>query len=126
MVNLNFTAGRAAIESAAAQAGLRTVVTSRAFLEKAKLELPEGLEAIWLEEIGPTIRTGDRLLALVLACFAPARLLEKLSGADRRIVGRRPGAVIFSSGSTGEPKGVVLSHFNIDSNVEAIAQVFRI
>ena len=34
--------------------------------------------------------------------------------------------MIFSSGSEGEPKGVVLSHFNIDSNIEAIAQVFRI
>ena len=41
VVNLNFTAGRAGMESAAAQAGLRTVVTSRAFLEKAKLEPPE-------------------------------------------------------------------------------------
>ena len=126
VVNLNFTAGRATITSAAAQARLRTVVSSRAFLEKAKLELPEGLDVIWLEEIGPTIRTGDRLLALVLACFAPARLLEKLSGADRRIVVDDPVSVIFSSGSEGEPKGVVLTHFNVDSNIEAIAQVFHI
>ena len=73
-----------------------------------------------------TIGKRDRLLALVLACLAPVRLLEKLAG-------RRPAdsvddtvAVIFSSGSTGEPKGVVLSHFNIDSNIEAIAQVFRV
>ena len=45
-VNLNFTAGRAGMESAAAQAGLNTVVTSRAFLEKAKLEPPTGVELI--------------------------------------------------------------------------------
>ena len=42
VVNLNFTAGKAAMGSAAAQAGLRTVVTSRAFVDKAKIELPEG------------------------------------------------------------------------------------
>ena len=50
-VNLNFTAGRAGMESAAAQAGLRTVVTSRAFLEKAKLEPPDGLELIYVEDV---------------------------------------------------------------------------
>ena len=51
VVNLNFTAGRAGMESAAAQAGLRTVVTSQAFLEKAKLEPPSGLEMIFVEDI---------------------------------------------------------------------------
>src|SRR3954449_8759088 len=55
VVNLNFTAGRATITSAASQARLRTVVSSRAFLEKAKLELPGGLEPIWLEDVGATI-----------------------------------------------------------------------
>ena len=126
VVNLNFTAGRAAMSSAAAQAGLRTVVTSRAFLEKAKLELPEGVEVIWIEEIRPAIRRTDRAAALALACLAPIRLLEKVAGATRRIAVDDTVAVIFSSGSEGDPKGVVLSHFNIDSNIEAIAQVFHI
>ena len=57
-VNLNFTAGRAAMGSAATQAGLRTVVTSRVFLEKAKIELPEGVEPIWIEEVRGT-RSGS-------------------------------------------------------------------
>ena len=55
-VNLNFTAGRAGMESAARQAGLRTVVTSRAFLEKAKLELPGGRRA----DLARGPRRGDR------------------------------------------------------------------
>lgn len=126
VVNLNFTAGQATITSAAKQSKLRTVVSSRAFLAKAKLELPEDLAIIWLEDIGATIGTVDRFVALALAILAPVRVLEKLAGAERRISVDDPVAIIFSSGSEGEPKGVILSHFNIDSNIEAIAQVFHI
>jgi acyl-[acyl-carrier-protein]-phospholipid O-acyltransferase/long-chain-fatty-acid--[acyl-carrier-protein] ligase len=126
VVNLNFTAGKAAMSSAAAQAGLRTLVTSRAFVAKAALELPEGVEAIWIEDIRPTIRGIDRAWALLLACLAPMRLLERATGALRRVSVSDTVALIFSSGSEGDPKGVVLSHFNIDCNIEAIGQVFHI
>ena len=51
VVNLNFTTGRAGMDSAAAQAGLKTVVTSRAFLEKGKLEPPSTTELIYLEDV---------------------------------------------------------------------------
>jgi acyl-[acyl-carrier-protein]-phospholipid O-acyltransferase/long-chain-fatty-acid--[acyl-carrier-protein] ligase len=124
-VNLNFTAGRAAMESAARQAGLRTVVTSRTFLEKAKLEMPEGVEPIWIEEVRDTIPRLSRVAALLMAWFAPIRFLEQSLGASRRITVDDTATIIFSSGSTGDPKGVVLTHLNIESNVEAIAQVFR-
>ena len=52
------------MNSAAAQAGLRSVVTSRAFVEKAKVELPEGLDVIWIEDVRGTIGKRDRALAL--------------------------------------------------------------
>jgi acyl-[acyl-carrier-protein]-phospholipid O-acyltransferase/long-chain-fatty-acid--[acyl-carrier-protein] ligase len=125
-VNLNFTAGRAAISSAARQAGLSTVVTSRAFVEKGRLEVPEGLDVIWMEDLQKGISRGDRAVALALACLAPVRLIEQAAGATRRTSVDDTVAVIFSSGSEGDPKGVVLSHFNIDSQIEAIAQAFRI
>jgi acyl-[acyl-carrier-protein]-phospholipid O-acyltransferase/long-chain-fatty-acid--[acyl-carrier-protein] ligase len=126
VVNLNFTAGKAAMTSAAAQAGLRTLVTSRTFVEKAALELPEGVEVIWIDDIRPTIRGVDRAKAMALACLAPIRLLEKAAGATRRVTVSDTIALIFSSGSEGDPKGVVLSHFNIDCNIEAVGQVFHI
>jgi acyl-[acyl-carrier-protein]-phospholipid O-acyltransferase/long-chain-fatty-acid--[acyl-carrier-protein] ligase len=125
-VNLNFTAGRAGMESAAAQAGLRTVVTSRTFLEKAKLQPPTGLELIYVEDVLAGIRATDRAVAAAMAMVAPARWLERGAGATRAVTVDDTATIIFSSGSTGEPKGVVLSHFNIDSNVQAIRESYRV
>ncbi len=125
-VNLNYTAGRAGMASAARQAGLRTVVTNRAFLEKARCAVPEEVAPLWIEDMPAAIGRGARLGALVLALLAPVRLLERACGARRR-----PGlddvvTVIFSSGSTGDPKGILLTHANVDANVEAVAQVARL
>ncbi len=124
-VNLNWTAGVSALESAVRQAGLETVVTNREFLEKAEVPLPEGVTPVWLEEVTGRIRTPQKAVAFLLAALAPARLIERMCGATRAPSVDDIVAIIFSSGSTGEPKGVCLSHFNIDANVEAAAQVFR-
>ncbi len=124
-VNLNYTAGRAGMTSAAKQAGLRTVVTSRTFVEKAGLEVPDGVEPLWIEDIAAWIGIGRKLAAFVLA-FVPPRPLERACGAQREVTADDVATVIFSSGSTGEPKGVQLTHFNVDSNVEAVSQVFRV
>ena len=125
-VNLNFTAGQSAISSAAKQADLKTVVTSRAFLEKASVELPEGVTAIYLEDVRERLGFTQKVTALLLAMLAPVRLLERACGADRRSTIDDELTIIFSSGSTGDPKGVVLTHGNVDSNVEAVAQVFQV
>ena len=122
-VNLNYTVGKAGLESAIRQAHLGTIVTSRKFIEKAKLELPEGPTILWLEDIGATIGTRDKLTAAVLAVLAPLRLLESACGQTERVTMDHLATIIFSSGSTGEPKGVMLSHFSIDANVQAVSQV---
>ena len=66
-VNLNYTVGKAGLEAAVRLAGLRTIVTSRAFVEKAKLELPDGPSIVWLEDVARTIGTGQKLIAAILA-----------------------------------------------------------
>ncbi|MCB9882290.1 MAG: AMP-binding protein [Planctomycetes bacterium] len=124
--NLNYTAGDSGMLAAARQAGFDEVITSRAFLEKAGLQLPEGLEPVHLEDEASRIGATARIAATLMALFAPVRLLERYAGMRRRVRGEDVATVIFSSGSTGEPKGVMLSHFNIASNVEAVAQVFRV
>lgn len=125
-VNLNYTVGQAAMASAVRQASLSTVVTSRAFLDRAKVELPEGLRPIWVEEVAAGIGWADRLSSFLLGLLGPPHLIERAAGMRKRPNPDDTVTVIFSSGSTGEPKGVMLSHFNIHSNVEAAAQVFPI
>ena len=115
-VNLNFTAGREAMASAMQQCGIRTVVTSRVFLAKAKIEAMDGM--VFVEDVLARAGKFAQLRALLLARLAPASLLSH-AGSD-------VASVIFSSGSTGVPKGVMLSHRNVLANIEAIAQVFWI
>ena len=125
-VNLNYTAGRGGMEAAISAAGLQTIVTSRAFVEKAKLELPENARLVWMEDVRAGIGGSAKVVAFLLAILGPVRVLERLAGASRRPTMDDLATVIFSSGSTGEPKGVMLSHFSVDSNMEAVTQVFRV
>ncbi|NQT94302.1 MAG: MFS transporter, partial [Lentisphaerae bacterium] len=117
-VNLNFTASRDALRSAIEQCGISTVVSSRAFLKKFEgFEAPEG--TILLEDVAKEVTTPRKIGALLKARLLPARLLcDSVPGPDDLAT------VVFSSGSTGEPKGVMLTHHNILSNIEAFLMVF--
>ena len=116
-VNLNFTAGSEAMDAAVSQCEIRTVVTSRIFLKKLNLELSEGVSQVYVEDLLKGAAPLDKLRALLEAVlFARGRAAKP----------HDPATVIFSSGSTGIPKGVLLSHYNVISNIEAMAQLFWI
>jgi acyl-[acyl-carrier-protein]-phospholipid O-acyltransferase/long-chain-fatty-acid--[acyl-carrier-protein] ligase len=120
-VNLNYTASNETLESCAKQCNLKTVITARAFLERVHVQPPA--ETVFLEDLAQNPRLSERLGA-ALAFFLPARLIEKYAGAERATKLEDIATIIFSSGSTGEPKGVVLTHYNVASNVEQLNQVF--
>jgi len=117
-VNLNFTAGPEAMAAARERSAIRTVVTSRVFLAKAKIDTQEGM--VFVEDILARATTMAKLRALLTARLAPARLIAGPARPETLAT------VIFSSGSTGIPKGVMLSHYNVLANIDAMAQLFWI
>ncbi|MFZ5877384.1 MAG: acyl-[ACP]--phospholipid O-acyltransferase [Nitrospirota bacterium] len=120
-VNLNFTTGREAMDSAIEQCGIRTIITSRIFLTKAKLEERPGM--VFFEDLVKAVGLRHKLAWFLIAAALPSRAVAAL--ADHAAPDpRRLATVIFSSGSTGTPKGVMLSHHNVLSNIESLAQIF--
>ncbi len=107
---INFTAGLMNIRSGCRAANIKHIVTSRVFVEKAHLEkivdaLAPDIGVLFLEDVRREITFGDKLRGLLAA----KRPLVKRAADD-------PAAILFTSGSEGTPKGVVLSHRNILAN----------
>ncbi len=123
-VNLNYTASNEVLASCAKQCELKTVITSRAFLEQVHIQPP--VPPTMLEDLAQNPRFVERLSAALISWLLPARLIEKSVGAGLKVGLDEIATVIFSSGSTGDPKGVILTHYNVASNVEQMNQVFML
>jgi acyl-[acyl-carrier-protein]-phospholipid O-acyltransferase/long-chain-fatty-acid--[acyl-carrier-protein] ligase len=123
-VNLNYTASRENIRSCVRQCAMRTVVTSRAFLEKVGIEPDERM--VFLEDVLPKIGAVRRAACYLAVLLLPARVTAAIFARGNRTSVDDVATIIFSSGTTGEPKGVMLTHRNIASNTESCYQVFNL
>ncbi|MDH4216356.1 MAG: AMP-binding protein, partial [Gallionella sp.] len=117
---LNYTAGTDGLQAACVAAQVRTVITSRAFVEQAKLtDKLAGLKdvrIVYLEDLREQISLTDKLWLVFYALRFPRAIELPASPED-------PAVVLFTSGSEGKPKGVVLSHRALLSNIAQIRSV---
>jgi len=112
---INFTAGATNVLAACRAAQIDTIVTSRAFIEKGKLgalvgQIEANVKIVYLEDVRASIGLADKLRGMLAA--------------TKPLVARSPddwAAILFTSGSEGTPKGVVLSHRNMLANAAQAA-----
>ena len=119
-VDLNFTIGRAANESCCGRANLRVAISATQFMERIK-DFPWPERVLKLDELMPRMKR-QIIFWWLISILLPTRLLLQLLQIPKE-GGHTEAVLLFTSGTTGEPKGVVVSHRNIVGNVSQFRQL---
>jgi acyl-[acyl-carrier-protein]-phospholipid O-acyltransferase/long-chain-fatty-acid--[acyl-carrier-protein] ligase len=122
-VNLNYTVSSEVMNACIEQAGIKTILTSKKFMEKMNFDL--NAKVILLEDFKDKPTLMDKVTCAFQAYVLPAGMLESQLKLDT-VKHDDILTLIFTSGSTGTPKGVMLTYSNVMSNVDAINQIVRL
>ncbi len=128
-VNLNFTTSIAAIQVGLKNAAIKTVYTSEKFIHKMQTKgidtdaMLQGLQIVYMEQLQQEVSKLLLSISFLLAYLLPAYSFYRLFG--RKVGVNDPAAILFSSGSEGTPKGIVLSHRNFMANIKQISDVLK-
>lgn len=128
-VNLNFTTSIAAVQSGVKNAAIKTVYTSEKFIQKLADKgsdtegLLQGMRVVYMESLKEQLSKTNLILAFVAGHILPAELFYAVFGKPVNV--NDAAAILFSSGSEGTPKGIVLSHRNFMANIKQISDVLK-
>lgn len=122
-VNIRFGKDVQSILHILEKSKVRTVITSKSILEAKNITLPEHIRCIFIENLIDSLSGFSLFTASIAGLTLPKRILDRMIGSVKSPDPGDPLTIIFTSGATAPPKGVVLSHFNVSSNVEGVSQV---
>ena len=129
IINLNFTASKESLQASVTKAQIKTIYTSRKFMDKLVkkgIDLNDAFSdsrLVYMEDLKSEISKLAGLRTLVMVLISPAWLLKLLY--CKKVSIDSPAAILFSSGSEGTPKGVMLSHRNIMANLKQISDMLN-
>lgn len=130
IVNLNFTAGQKAIDAAIKSAQIQTIYTSQKFMDKLEgkgvsLNFSQNVRVLYMEDLVDKVKANklDFVCKMAQAILLPSFMLKWFYIKAQK--NTDIAAILFSSGSEGKPKGVMLSHLNIMSNILQISDVIH-